>query len=127
MQSVVPPDALTEEAEQLRRIQTVTDDALAHLDVDELLATLLERVREVLETDTAAILLLDDSSGELVATAADGLEEEVRQGARVPVGKGFAGRIAAEGKPVILKRVDHTTVLNPILLERGIRSLLGVR
>jgi sigma-B regulation protein RsbU (phosphoserine phosphatase) len=42
------------------------------------------------------------------------------------VGRGFAGRIAAEGRPVILDRVDHTTVLNPILLERGIHSLLGV-
>ncbi|HET9257192.1 MAG TPA: SpoIIE family protein phosphatase, partial [Pseudonocardiaceae bacterium] len=71
-------------------------------------------------------LLLDAPAEYLVATAARGIEAEVRQGVRIPVGKGFAGRIALEKKPVILDRVDHTTVLNPILQERGIRSLLGV-
>ena len=54
------------------------------------------------------------------------MEEEVRQGIRIPVGKGFAGRIAAERRPVILEHVDHSNVLNPILLEKGIRSLVGV-
>jgi hypothetical protein len=38
---------------------------------------------------------------------------------RIPVGHGFAGRIAAEHRPVILDRVDHTTVLNPILWAKG--------
>jgi serine phosphatase RsbU (regulator of sigma subunit)/anti-sigma regulatory factor (Ser/Thr protein kinase) len=50
----------------------------------------------------------------------------VRQGVRIPLGKGFAGRVAAERRPVILDEVDHSTVLNPILYEKDIRSLLGV-
>ena len=45
---------------------------------------------------------------------------------RIPVGRGFAGRIAAEHKPVVLDRVDHTTVLNPILWAKGIQSMMGV-
>ena len=57
---------------------------------------------------------------------ASGLEEEVAQGVRIPVGAGFAGRIAAERQPVILAHVDHSNVFNPILLEKGIRSLVGV-
>ena len=81
---------------------------------------------ELLEVDTAAVLVLDGDSQELVATAAKGIEEEVQEGVRIPVGQGFAGRIAASGRPVILDRVDHTKVLNPILLDKGIRSLLGV-
>jgi serine phosphatase RsbU (regulator of sigma subunit)/anti-sigma regulatory factor (Ser/Thr protein kinase) len=112
--------------ERLRRIESVTDTALAHLKVEDLLAELLDRVRELLKVDTAAVLLLDDSAQQLVATAACGIEEEVHQGTRIPLGKGFAGRIAADAAPVIFDRVDHTTVLNPILQEKGIRSLLGV-
>jgi serine phosphatase RsbU (regulator of sigma subunit) len=112
--------------EQLRRIQSVTDVALAQLGVEELLAELLERVQGLLHVDTAAVLLLDPSGETLVATAARGIEAEVHQGVRVPVGRGFAGRIAAEGTPVILSRVDPSTVSNPILWQRGIRSLLGV-
>jgi putative methionine-R-sulfoxide reductase with GAF domain len=111
--------------DQLRRIESVTDAALAHLDVQDLLVELLDRVRELLRVDTAAVLLLD-SSWQLVATAARGLEAEVRQGVRIPMGKGFAGRIAAEKRPVIIEQVNHTNVLNPVLREQGIVSLLGV-
>lgn len=112
--------------EHVRRLQSVTDAALAHLRLDELLGALLERTRQILEVDTCAILLLDDATNELVARAALGIEEEVEQGVRVPVGGGFAGRIAAEKRPVILDDVDHAHVLNPILREKGIKSMLGV-
>ena len=112
--------------DRLRDIQSVTGATLAHFDDGDLLTDLLDRTRNALRVDTAAILLLDSSSGQLVATAAAGLEEEVRQGVRIPVGRGFAGRIAAERRPVILDRVDHTTVLNPILWVKGIQSMMGV-
>jgi serine phosphatase RsbU (regulator of sigma subunit)/anti-sigma regulatory factor (Ser/Thr protein kinase) len=112
--------------ERLQRVQRVSDTALSHLSVDELLDELLVRVREILDVDTAAVLLLDESRNELVARAAKGIEEEVERGVRIPVGKGFAGRIAADRIPVALHRVDHDTVLNPILYQKGIRSLLGV-
>lgn len=113
-------------SEHVRRLQSVTDAALAHLRLDDLLAALLERTRQILEVDTCAILLLDESTNELVARAALGIEEEVEQGIRVPMGGGFAGRIAAEKRPVILDDVDHAHVLNPILREKGIKSMLGV-
>jgi len=112
--------------DRLRDIQSITDAALSRLDDHDLLAELIERTRAVLLADTAAVLLLDFSSGHLIATAAAGLEEEVRQGVRIPVGRGFAGRIAAEHQPVILDHVDHSTVLNPILWAKGIRALMGV-
>jgi phosphoserine phosphatase RsbU/P len=118
----VPP----EWADRLRGIQSVSDAALSMLDPQALLAALVDRAREALGADTSAILLLDRRSGQLVATAASGLEEEVQQGVRIPVGKGFAGRIAAQGQAVVLDEVDHTKVINPILLEKGIRSLMGV-
>ena len=111
---------------RLERLEAVTDAALGYLELEELLAELLVRTREVLETDTAAVLLLDEKASELVARAAVGLEEEVEQGVRIPVGGGFAGRIAAERRPIVLDDVDHADVLNPILLEKGIKSLLGV-
>jgi len=110
----------------LRAIQSITDAALSGLDEGELLAALLNRVREILRADTAAVLLLDYSSGQLIATAAAGLEEEVNQGVRIPMGRGFAGRVAADHRPVILDHVDHTTVLNPILWAKGIKSMMGV-
>jgi phosphoserine phosphatase RsbU/P len=111
---------------RLRDIQTITDAALSRLDDQEFLDELLRRAKAVLQADTAAVLLLDNTSGTLVATAAAGLEEEVAQGVRIPVGRGFAGRVAAERRPVIIDHVDSTAVINPILLDKGIASLMGV-
>jgi signal transduction histidine kinase len=111
---------------KLERVQQVTDAALAHLGLEELLQALLLRTRDVLGVDTCAILLLDEERNELVARAAVGIEEEVEQGVRIPIGGGFAGRVAARRKPVILPDVDHAHVLNPILREKRIKSMLGV-
>jgi phosphoserine phosphatase RsbU/P len=110
----------------LRGFQSLLDSRLGRLDFDALLAELLDRVRKVSEADTAAILLLEEESRMLVARAASGIEEEIYQGVQVPVGHGFAGRIAAERRPVILDTISPETVTNPILWERGIRSMLGV-
>ena len=110
----------------MRDIEAVADAALSRLDEHALLEVLLDRVKNVLGADTAAVLLLDRSSRQLVATAASGIEDEVRQGVRIPLGAGFAGRVAASREPVILTKVDHTTVRNPLLVDRGIKSLLGV-
>jgi len=110
----------------LRKLQAVTDAALAHLSLDELLDELLSRVRDALEADTCAVLLLDETGTELVARAAKGLEEEVEQSVRIPVGEGFAGCVAAERAPVVIVDVNPAEVLNPILREKGVKSLLGV-
>jgi signal transduction histidine kinase len=111
--------------ERLLKLQSIADTALAHLSLQDLLDELLERVRQILDADTCAVLLLDEETNELVARAARGIEEEVEQGVRIPVGKGFAGRIAAERRVVAIEDVDHADVLNPILRQKGIKSLLG--
>jgi len=111
---------------RLQDIQAITDTALSRLSHEELLAELLDRAKEIFQADTAAVLLLERSRDYLVAAAAVGLEEEVAQGVRIPLGAGFAGRIAAERKPVILYKIDQSTVVNPILLDKNIRAMLGV-
>jgi phosphoserine phosphatase RsbU/P len=110
----------------LRSFRSLIDSSLTRLDFDDLLVTLLDRVRKVLEADTAAILLLDEDSQMLVARAASGIEEEVYQNVRVPVGLGFAGRIAAKRRPVMLDTINSSTVANPILWQKGIHAMLGV-
>jgi sigma-B regulation protein RsbU (phosphoserine phosphatase) len=126
IQPAPPPAEQTSLADRLHDVEAVTDAALSRLNEQALLDTLLERVKKALRADTAAVLLLDRTSRQLVATAASGLEEEVQQGVRIPFGVGFAGRVAASRAPVILTQVDHSTVRNPLLLDRGIQSLLGV-
>ncbi len=111
--------------EQLRALQTVTEAALAHLQLDRLLAVLLERVSEVLNAETVVVLLLDEDAQVLVPRAAKGIEEEVEAGIQLPIGQGFAGRIAAERRPMALEDVEHSDLLHSVLGEKRVKSLLG--
>jgi serine phosphatase RsbU (regulator of sigma subunit) len=112
--------------ELLHRILSVTDADLSHLDIDALFKELLDRVSLLLEAQTAAIMLLDQDAWQLVTVAAIGLEEEIRQGFRLDVGAGFAGRVAATRRPVIIDRVDADSVASSILRGTGVTSLVGV-
>jgi GAF domain-containing protein len=117
------PDARID-IDTVKALQHLTDATLAYLSEDELLAELLARVSDIMSIDTVAILLLEGDM--LHARAAKGIEEEVEAGVRIPLGRGFAGRIAAERQPVRIIDVEHADIYNPILREKGIRSLLGV-
>lgn len=113
-------------ARRLQVLEAITDSALRELDVDKLFDVLLHQVRELFAVDTATVLLVDSGGGHLVARATAGLEEEVLQGVRVPVGSGFAGAVAGRLEPVQIDHVDPSTVVNPLLWERGLRVMLGV-
>lgn len=118
----------TDDQSAVQSLQRVTEAALAYLDVDDLLSELLDRTTEILDVDTAAILLLEEDRRELVARAAKGLEEEVERGFTLPVGAGFAGRIAATQLPVVVEDLDNSPIeiVNPLMRQKGVRSLLGV-
>jgi len=111
---------------RLEQIQRITDSSLGYMSLEELLSELLGRIREALGADTAAVLLLEEDRNVLVARAARGLEEEVRQGVQVPLARGFAGRVAAQAQPIVIEDLSRAEVVNPILRQKGIRSLLGV-
>ncbi|MGW4527026.1 PP2C family protein-serine/threonine phosphatase [Amycolatopsis sp. NPDC004378] len=112
--------------DRLQQLEAIIGAPAGHLGLPELLAGTLQRLREVMDVDTATVLRYQASGRQLVAFAASGIEEEVHQGVRVPVGSGFAGRVALEREPVALDHVDETTVVNSLLWERGLHSMLGV-
>lgn len=112
--------------ERLQLLETIIGAPAGHLALTDVLKEVLHRLREVLKVDTATVLRYQPGAHQLVAAAAAGIEEEVHQGVRVPVGRGFAGRVANERQPVFLDHVDESTVVNALLWERGLHALLGV-
>ncbi len=113
----------------LRRLQVVTDAALSHLSLAELERDLLDRIRHLLCGDIAMILLLTEDGQHLAMSASSGIaggfEEQGDREILIPVGRGLAGLIAAQRKPLIFDDLSEVEVLNPVLLEKGIRSLVG--
>jgi serine phosphatase RsbU (regulator of sigma subunit) len=77
-------------------------------------------------SDTATLLLLDESGAVLEPAASAGLGRQWRGATHVPVGAGFAGRVAASRQPVVLDEINEVSVLNPILRGAGLQQLLGV-
>ncbi|MEU4248705.1 GAF domain-containing SpoIIE family protein phosphatase [Amycolatopsis sp. NPDC026612] len=112
--------------DRLQQLEKIIGTPAEHLGLTELLTETLRRLREAMGVDTATVLRYQANGRQLVAFAAAGIEEEVHQGVQVPMGSGFAGRVALERAPVILDHVDESTVVNSLLWERGLRSMLGV-
>ncbi|HEX2076997.1 MAG TPA: ATP-binding protein [Longimicrobium sp.] len=98
--------------ERLGALQAVTEAALAHLPLHELLDALLTRVRVLLRTDTATVLLCSGRGDRLVVRASQGLEEVVEDEISVPMGKGLAGTVAVYGRPVIVDDVSRVEVVS---------------
>jgi PAS domain S-box-containing protein len=108
----------------VKQMQSITDVALIDLSFGQLLVELVSRVRAALTADTAIVLLEED--GMLHVRAAVGLEEGIRD-MRIPVGIGFAGRIAKEGKPAVLNEIPYEDMISGALSgAKGVRSLIGV-
>ena len=113
-------------AGRLRDIEAITDAALSRLDEQSMLNALLDRVRAILAADTAVVLLADQTAGHLMPAAASGIDIETWQDVRLPVGSGFAGRVAAERRPVMLDRAGIAAADPPLTRHADLGSLLGV-
>lgn len=103
---------------------SVTEAALSHLDLQELLREILARVREGMGVDNAAVLLVNADKTHLTVYAARGPEEEVAGKVQVRLGHGVAGTIASNRQPMIIDDLRQVEVENP-LLRATVRSLVG--
>lgn len=108
----------------LRILQEVTEGAISHLDLQELLRDLLGRIREAMGADNTAILLVNEAGTYLDLYAARGPEEAVTDVAKVPMGRGIAGTIAATATPRIIDDLSKVEVENPLLRVTA-HSLVG--
>ena len=83
------------------------------------------------DVDTATILLREDDpdrpEGRLRVKASIGLEDETRRAYTLPIGRGFAGTIAASRQPLLLHDAARSAlVMSEWVRKRGIRAFYGV-
>jgi len=116
--------------ERLRAIDTITDSALVHLGMDDLLRELLVRLQRVLDADSIGVQLLDEDGRALYTRAAVGFTHPNFASIRVRLGSGVTGRIAAEGRPLIVD--DYSTIdssgiegIAPSAVRATTRSVMG--
>jgi sigma-B regulation protein RsbU (phosphoserine phosphatase) len=112
-------------ARRVGDLQLITEAALTHLSIEELLPELLARVSQALGVDDAAVLLMDDDGETLVLRAARGLgDSEI--GYRLMVGTGFGGRVARERRTRVIEEGAHESLVSPTLKAAKVESVIGV-
>lgn len=110
----------------LNALDRMMQAALESPDEDTLLQRLLTLLMEsALQVDSATILLCEN--GALRVRAAMGLEAEKTVGQWMRVGEGFAGRVAAERRPIAVRSAS----MDPLLKEEalghlGLHALCGL-
>jgi PAS domain S-box-containing protein len=113
-------------ADTIQKIQRVSDAALAHLELDDLLQELVTLFTQIVDVDAAAVLLMEPDESHLRIGATCGLAEGLDLEALVPVGQGVLGRVAAEATTLSFDEVSDESVLDPALHAAGMRAALGV-
>jgi signal transduction histidine kinase len=78
-------------------------DLCRTLRLSDLLATMMERVREVMDAEACSVMLIDEPSRALRWEVALGDKSGKLRSLSVPIGEGVCGRVAATGMPI---RID---------------------
>ena len=113
--------------QMVRSVQSVSDTALAHPKLDELLPKLLDRIGEMLEADAVSLLLRDPDGDALVLRATRGPDATDEPSA--PFGsETFEGRVAEERRPVVIDDIatERGELIDADLRDSGVRSLMAV-
>lgn len=114
------------EAELVRKVGELSDlfevsRALVQLDRHEVLDEVLSKAISMMNAERGSLMLLDETSHELVIETARGLPASIIESTRVKLGEGFAGRVAASATP--LRLLD---TLEPGEARAGLRDALCV-
>ncbi len=94
--------ALQRRNRELELLNRASQGFNSSLELDEVLANLLEEVRPLLNVAGAAVWLIDPKTGELVCRQASGKKSEQVRGWRLPPGEGIAGWVARQGQNLII-------------------------
>ncbi|MBI3603174.1 MAG: GAF domain-containing protein [Nitrospirae bacterium] len=112
---------------RIKQLEEVTAILNSSLEEIEVLQRALEVAVKLVDAEAALLLLLDEPSGDLVCQVAAGEKGAAWKGSRLAAGKGVAGLVARNGKPLIVNDAQH----DPRVAEArrkgdGIRTLLTV-
>ena len=120
---------LRRQADRLQRILEISQILTSTYDLNELLNLILQAATELTQTETASILLLNESSTELRFAASTERDKEKLASLRVPVDGSLAGVILRAGEPKVFDDVqqhpDHFNEVDKQLAFES-RSMLGV-
>jgi len=94
-------ERLETRARQLATLNEIGNLLASSLDLNEVLDLVVRNAASLLNSEAGSLLLLDDESGDLIFRISSGPAGAKLVGMRVPAGKGIAGAVFAENRPII--------------------------
>jgi signal transduction histidine kinase len=92
---------------QLAALNDVGSVITSVLDLDEVLKLIMEKAVEITQAEAGSLLLVDESTGELVFQVNLGPGKSELEGVRLPPGTGIVGQVAEEATPLIIDDVEE--------------------
>ncbi|TAN61298.1 GAF domain-containing protein, partial [bacterium] len=89
-------------AQLLNSLHEIVDAVRLTVDRKELLSVVLKLATESTGAERGSIMLIEREDGQLRVEIAKGMDDEVIRKIRVPLGVGISGKVAKEGKPIII-------------------------
>jgi len=106
------------------------------LNLDELLAAVVDASVELTGAEESSLLLLDESSGELYVRAARNFQDDFVRSFRLPIQNSLAGQVMRTGKPLVVNSnlpqkiktsyLVYTLIYVPLRLANRVIGVLGV-
>lgn len=125
-------EKIAELQEMVARLSRLVENSVtlnSTLDLDRLLQLIIDSAAELLDSDGASILLVDENTQDLYFAASTGSEPEELKKINVPLEGSIAGTVYREERPIIIHDVEqdprhYREVGEKIKLQT--RSLIGV-
>jgi signal transduction histidine kinase len=120
--------------ERLQALAEVTQAVNSTLDIENVLAAIVQRAVQLAEANVGTIYELDERTGELVLRAATGISAEMLDRWRATplhVGEGASGRAVATGAPIAFTDVDdpdapYVSPVREFAKRENLRALLAL-
>lgn len=87
---------------KLSQVLSIEDKVGALCDMHTLCDFIVDCTTDILEAGRCSLMLLDQQTQELVIKASKGLDEETVKKTRVKLGEQIAGKVAQEGRPLLI-------------------------
>ena len=129
-----------EELKELITIHEVSQALISTMNLNKLLALIMDSVIKVTGADSGSLMLLDDESTMLSIKVAVGLDKEIIDTTKIKVGERISGWVASERQPLLLvdniakdsrfgaveDRMINSAISVPLLVKNRVLGVLNV-
>ncbi|TMI76141.1 MAG: GAF domain-containing protein [Bacillati bacterium ANGP1] len=121
-------DNMRRQIMELSTLAEVSQTVTSPLYLEEILRLILEMAARMLDAKTCSLMLIDETTGELVITAAQSAGHAYLNRPRLKVGEGITGLVARQARAIAVFDVlaDPRFLAKEMAEQEGLRALLSV-